>query len=70
MRQSKYDYEKNLATKIKTDSKLFLSYLRSKLKTTGKLVQLETEDGTLTNDSREKAEVLNTYFASNVTYSQ
>ena len=29
-----------------------------------KLGQLETEDGTLTNDSRKKAEVLNTYFAS------
>ena len=64
MRRSKYDYEKNLATKIKTDSKLFWSYVRSKLKTKGKLGQLETENGTITNDSRKKAEVLNTYFAS------
>ena len=30
----------------------------------GKLGQLETENGTITNDSRKKAEVLNTYFAS------
>ena len=64
MRRSKYDYEKNLATKIKTGSKLFWSYVRSKLKTKGKLGQLETENGTITNDSRKKAEVLNTYFAS------
>ena len=55
---------KNLATKIKSDSKLFWSYERSKLKTKGKLGQLEIEDGTLTNDSQVKDEVLSTYFAS------
>ena len=64
MRKSKYEYEKNLASKIKTDSKLFWSYVRTKLKTKGKLGQLKTEDGTITNDSQVKAEVLNTYFAS------
>ena len=63
MRRSKYELEKNLATKIKTDSKLFWSYVRSKLKTKGKLGQLEKEDDTLTNDNQEKAIVLNTYFA-------
>ena len=64
MRRSKYEYEKDLTTKIKTDSKLFWSYVRSKQKTKGKLGQLETENGTLTNDSLVKAEVLNSYFAS------
>ena len=64
MRRSKYEYEKNLATQIKTDPKLFWSYVRSKLKTKGKLGQLKTQNDTLTNDSQEKAEVLNTYFAS------
>ena len=64
MRRSKYEYEKNLATQIKTDPKLFWSYVRSKLKTKGKLGQLKTQNNTLTNDSQEKAEVLNTYFAS------
>ena len=63
MRRSKYEFERNLATKIKTDSKLFWSYIRSRLKTKSKLTQLEKHDGTLTNDSREKAEVLNQYFA-------
>ena len=61
MRRSKYEYEKDLTTKIKTDSKLFWSYVRSKQKTKGKLWQLETENGTLTNDSLAKAEVLNSY---------
>ncbi|MEW8548552.1 MAG: reverse transcriptase domain-containing protein [Candidatus Thiodiazotropha sp.] len=64
MRRSKYEYERNLATKIKTDTKLFWSYIRSNLKTKSKLSQLEKHDGTLTNDSQEKAEVLNQYFAS------
>ena len=63
MRRSKYEFERNLATKIKTDSKLFWSYIRSRLKTKSKLSQLEKHDGTLTNDSQEKAEVLNQYFA-------
>ena len=61
MRRSKYEYEKDLTTKMKTDSKLFWSYVRSKQKTKGKLWQLETENGTLTNDSLAKAEVLNSY---------
>ena len=56
MRRSKYEYEKDLTTKIKTDSKLFWSYVRSKQKTKGKLGQLETENGTLTNDSLVKAD--------------
>ena len=64
LRRSKYEYEKDLTTKIKTDSKLFWSYVRSKQKTKGKLGQLETDNGTLTNDSLAKAEVLNSYFAS------
>ena len=32
MRRSKYEYEKDLTTKIKTDSKLFWSYVRSRQK--------------------------------------
>ena len=33
LRRSKYSYEQDLATKIKTDNKLFWSYVRSKIKT-------------------------------------
>ena len=51
MRRSKYEYEKNLATQIKTDPKLFWSYVRSKLKTKGKLGQLKTQNDTLTKEN-------------------
>lgn len=44
--------------------KIIWSYVRSKLKTKGKLGQLEKAESTLTNESQEKAEVLNTIFAS------
>ena len=64
MRRSKYNYEKNLASKIKTDSKLFWSYVRSKLKTKTNLNQLKQACGTLTNDNQQKADLLNCYFAS------
>lgn len=64
LRKSKYCYEKDLAKKIKTDSKLFWSYVRSKTRTKTSIGQLETPDGNCTNESSEKAEILNNYFAS------
>ena len=39
MRKSKYSYEKDLASKIKTDPKLFWSYVRLKMKTNSSLSQ-------------------------------
>ena len=62
--RSKYNYEKDLATKIKTDNKLFWSYVRFKIKTKSNIGQLELPDGSSTNDNQEKAEILNNYFAS------
>ena len=64
MRKSKYSYEKDLASKIKTDPKLFWSYVRSKMKTKSSLSQLKSPCGTLTNDNTEKAGLLNKFFAS------
>ena len=64
LRRSKYNYERDLAAKIKTDNKLFWSYVRSKMKTKSNIGQLELPDGSLTNDSQQKAEILNSYFAS------
>ena len=64
MRRSKYNYEKNRASTIKTDFKLFWSYVRSKLKTKTNLNQLKQACGTLTNDNQQKADLLNCYFAS------
>ena len=64
MRNAKYNFEHNLAAKIKTESKLFWSYVRSKQKTKTVLRQLQTENGEFSNDSAEKANLLNNYFAS------
>ena len=64
LRRSKYDYEKDLATRIKTDNKRFWSYVRSKIKTKSNIGQLELPAGSSTNDNQEKAEILNNYFAS------
>ena len=49
---------------MKTDPKLFWSYVISKLKTKTTLSQLKESCGTLTNDNTEKTELLNKYFAS------
>ena len=53
--QDNYNFEQNLAAKIKTDDKLFWSYVRSKQKTKTVLQQLQTENGEFSNDSAENA---------------
>ena len=64
LRRSKYNYEKDLAAKIKIDNTLFWSYVRSKMKTKSNIGQFELPGGSYTNDSQEKEEILNSYFAS------
>ncbi len=56
--------KKDLAAKIKTDSKLFWKYTRSKTKTKFVINKLEKSNGELTTDDQESANVLNEYFAS------
>ena len=64
LRQAKYEYEKDLAGKIKIDNKLFWSYFRSNMKTKSSLGELEMPNGDLTSDSQEKANILNNFFVS------
>ena len=64
LRKAKYEYEKDLASKIKTDNKLFRSYVRSNMKTKSSLGELEMQNGDLTSDSQEKANFLNNFFIS------
>ena len=54
IRRSKYNYEKKLASKIKTDSKLFCTNLN----------ELKQACGSLTNDNQQTADLLNCYCAS------
>ena len=48
----------------KTNSKLFSGCVRSKLKTKSAIGQLEGQDGTVISENQEKADPLNSYFAS------
>ena len=64
LRKAKYYHEKNLAAKIKIDSKLFWAYVRLKLKTKSAIVQLESPDGLVVDGNQERANLLNRYFAS------
>ncbi|MCG8047037.1 MAG: reverse transcriptase domain-containing protein [Candidatus Thiodiazotropha endolucinida] len=62
LRQAKYNYEKSLATKIKTDNKIFWKYVRNKTKTKSTVNKLQTENGSLSLSDQETATTLNDYF--------
>ena len=64
LRKAKYEYEKVLASKFKTDNKLFWSYVCSNMKTKSSLGELEMPNDDLTSDSQEKADILNKFFIS------
>ena len=64
LRKAKCHHEKDLATNIKTNSKLFWGYVRSKLKRKAALGQLQGQDGNTIDNSQERADLLNNYFAS------
>ena len=58
LRQAQYEYEKNLAAKIKTDNKLFWKYVSSKTKTKTNVGSLKKPDRSLTATDQETANVL------------
>ena len=64
LRKSKYNYEKDLATRIKTDSKLFWSHVRAKTKTKSTISALKTDHNKTTQCDQERANILNRYFGS------
>ena len=64
LRKSKYNYGKYLATRIKTDSKLFWSHVRAKTKTKSTIVALKSGDDTQLHVIKKEQNILNTYFAS------
>ena len=57
-------FEQKLAYDAKKNPKVFWSYVNSKSKLRQGVCELERLDGTLASDDREKAEVLNAFFAS------
>ena len=64
VRKAKYEYEKNLSAKIKTDNKIFWSYVRKQTKTKTVVSKLQMPNGELSSTSQETANTLNNYFAS------
>ena len=64
LRRCKINFEKKLASNIKSDSKEFWKYVRSNTKTTITVGKLETLDGKMLNNDVEIAERLNNHFAS------
>jgi hypothetical protein len=63
-KQAKKDFEVKLAGKIKTDSKSFYSYVRSKSKTKDKVGPLTDDKGTITTDNTAMCKILNEFFSS------
>ncbi len=63
-RKSIKAFEKSVAQNIKTNPKLFWKYVHSKTKTRQPISDLQKEDGSLTVNDHEKAEVLNQFFTS------
>ena len=58
------EFEIKLAEDVKTHPKAFWKYSNDKLKTRDKVNDLLKEDGSLTKNNNEKAEVLNSFFKS------
>ena len=62
LRRSKNNYEKDLTAKMKISSSGAMYAPKPRKKSN--ICQLELPDGSLTNASQEKAEILNKYFTS------
>ncbi|XP_061495614.1 uncharacterized protein LOC133390587 isoform X2 [Rhineura floridana] len=64
VRKAKTQNELRLAREARNNKKGFFRYVRSKRKTKETVGLLLSEDGKMLTDNEEKAELLNTYFAS------
>ena len=64
MRNAVREFEKQIAGEAKRNPKAFYRYARSKMKTKSTVGDLERLDGTMADTDVQKAEVLNSFFAS------
>ena len=64
IRKSKINYEKDLAAKIKTNPKLFWSYVKSNTKTNSNINRVYNSTGVLTSKDLETVECMNDFFVS------
>ena len=61
LRKAKYNYEKDLSTRINSDNKIFWSYVRSKTKVKSSVCKLQNQAGGLTETDQETADILNNF---------
>jgi hypothetical protein len=64
VRSAKRQFERKLAQEIKENTKGFWNYVRSNTKVKSGISDLSKDDGTKTSCDEEKAEVLNSFYAS------
>ena len=64
IKQAKRDYEQKLATDCKRNPKYFWKYVQSKINLVSGVSSLNRGDGSLVIDDKDKADVLNSFFAS------
>ena len=64
MRRSKRKFEERLAENIKSDSKTFFRYVRSKVGSKEKIGPLKDDQGGSVDDDKAMGEILNKFFSS------
>ena len=64
VKKTKKKFEKDLAAEVKENPKAFWKYVRSKTKVKTGIKDLKKEDGSFAHSDDEKAEMLNSFFAS------
>ena len=62
VKAAKINYEKNIALKMKDDSKIFWKFVQSKTKTKEDIQCIIEENGEIHSENKEKVELLNTFF--------
>ena len=62
LRHAKYNYEKELASKIKSNNKIFWNYVHSKSKIKSSVSKLQMKNGSLSSSDQETATTQNSYF--------
>ena len=63
-RELRKEFEHKLAKEVKKNPKSFWNYVNSRLNTRTRVDDIEMEDGTLTSNDTERAEVFNNFFSS------
>ena len=63
-RKAVKQFEKRIASKVKVNPKLFWNYVNDKMKSRQPVSDLRKENGELTTNDEEKAQVLNDFFSS------